>query len=151
RKGGRPFVDPLPRCVLLRRAGKRARRGGAGHMMARTLKAALVAALAWMASVASPTSAASQETLRAGKAVPEACAFIPLDVCVQNGIFKKHGLKVEITSFGGGARLLQGMTADSIDIGLGSGPEMAYIEKGAPVKAVAMVVGPPIYIVLLVR
>jgi ABC-type nitrate/sulfonate/bicarbonate transport system substrate-binding protein len=28
---------------------------------------------------------------------------------------------------------------------------MAYIEKGAPVKSVAMVVGPPVYLVLLVR
>jgi NitT/TauT family transport system substrate-binding protein len=120
-------------------------------MMARNLKAALVAALAWMTCIALPTPAASQETLRAGKAVPEAFAFIPLDVGVQNGIFKKHGLDVEITAFGGGARLQQAMAADSIDIGLGSGPEMAYIEKGVPVKAVAMVVGPPIYLVLLVR
>ncbi len=58
---------------------------------------------------------------------------------------------VEITAFGGGARLQQAMAADSIDLGLGSGPEMAYIEKGAPVNSVAMVVGPPVYLVLLVR
>jgi ABC-type nitrate/sulfonate/bicarbonate transport system substrate-binding protein len=68
--------------------------------------------------------------LRAGKAVPESIAFIPLDVGVQGGIFKKHGLNVEITAFGGGARLQQAMAADSIDVRLGSGPEMAYIEKG---------------------
>jgi ABC-type nitrate/sulfonate/bicarbonate transport system substrate-binding protein len=119
--------------------------------MMRNPKAALLAALAWMTCVTSPTPAVSQETLRAGKAVPESFAFIPLDVGVQNGIFKKHGLNVEITAFGGGARLQQAMAADSIDVGLGSGPEMAYIEKGAPVKAVAMVVGPPVYLVLLVR
>jgi NitT/TauT family transport system substrate-binding protein len=120
-------------------------------MTARNPKAALVAALAWMTCVASPTPAVSQETLRAGKAVPESFAFIPLDVGVQSGIFKKHGLNVEITAFGGGARLQQAMAAESIDVGLGSGPEMAYIEKGVPVKAVAMVVGPPVYLVLLVR
>ena len=120
-------------------------------MMARKPKAALVAALTWMTCAASPTPAVSQETLRAGKAVPESFAFIPLDVGLQSGIFKKHGLNVEITAFGGGARLQQAMAADSIDVGLGSGPEMAYIEKGSPVRAVAMVVGPPIYLVLLVR
>jgi NitT/TauT family transport system substrate-binding protein len=114
-------------------------------------KALLVAAFTWAASMASPSAALSQETLRAGKAVPESIAFIPLDVGMQSGIFKKHGLNVEITAFGGGARLQQAMAADSIDVGLGSGPEMAYIEKGAPVKAVAMVVGPPVYLVLLVR
>jgi ABC-type nitrate/sulfonate/bicarbonate transport system substrate-binding protein len=124
-------------------------------MTAKNPKAALVAALtlaaSWAASMASPTPAVSQEMLRAGKAVPESIAFIPLDVGVKSGIFKKHGLNVEITAFGGGARLQQAMAADSIDVGLGSGPEMAYIEKGSPVKAVAMVVGPPIYLVLLVR
>jgi NitT/TauT family transport system substrate-binding protein len=119
--------------------------------MARRREAALVAALAWMTCVASPAPAVSQETLRAGKAVPESFAFIPLDVGVQSGIFMRHGLNVEITAFGGGARLQQAMVADSIDIGLGSGPEMAYIEKGSPVRAVAMVVGPPAYLVLLVR
>jgi ABC-type nitrate/sulfonate/bicarbonate transport system substrate-binding protein len=119
--------------------------------MMRNPKVALVAALTWMTCAASPTPAVAQETLRAGKAVPEAFAFIPLDVGVQNGIFKKHGLNIEITAFGGGARLQQAMAADSIDVGLGSGPEMAFIEKGAPVKAVAMVVGPPVYLVLLVR
>jgi NitT/TauT family transport system substrate-binding protein len=118
-------------------------------------KAALIAAstlaFTWAAAIASPTPAVSQELLRAGKAVPESFAFIPLDVGVQSGTFKKHGLNVEITAFGGGARLQQAMAADSIDVGLGSGPEMAYIEKGAPVKSVAMVVGPPVYLVLLVR
>jgi len=119
--------------------------------MTRNPKVALVAALMWVSCAASPPPAASQETLRAGKAVPEAFAFIPLDVGVQNGIFKKHGLNIEITAFGGGARLQQAMAADSIDVGLGSGPEMAFIDKGAPVKAVAMVVGPPVYLVLLLR
>jgi len=124
-------------------------------MRARKPKAALIAAstlaFTWAAAIASPTPAVSQELLRAGKAVPESFAFIPLDVGVQSGTFKKHGLNVEITAFGGGARLQQAMAADSIDVGLGSGPEMAYIEKGAPVKSVAMVVGPPVYLVLLVR
>ena len=98
-----------------------------------------------------PARADAQLHLRLGKAVPESIAFVPADIAKQNGIFHRHGLDVEITSFGGGARLAQAMTADSIDIGLGSGPEMAYIAKGEPVRAVAMIVGPPLYLVLLVR
>ena len=111
-----------------------------------------IAALILLAGAATaPRIAAAQDTLHTGKAVPESIAFVPLDVGVQGGIFKKHGLDVDITAFGGGAKLQQAMAAESIDLGLGSGPEMAYIEKGAPVKAVAMIVGPPLYLVLLVR
>jgi ABC-type nitrate/sulfonate/bicarbonate transport system substrate-binding protein len=43
----------------------------------------------------------AQEKLRVGKAVAEAFAFLPLDVGVREGIFKRHGLDVEITAFGG--------------------------------------------------
>jgi ABC-type nitrate/sulfonate/bicarbonate transport system substrate-binding protein len=43
------------------------------------------------------------------------------------------------------------MAADSIDIGLGSGPEMATIQKGSPVKAVAAMAGAPRLLALLVR
>src|SRR4051794_6615064 len=120
-------------------------------MTDRKLQAALVAAFVWAAAMASPTGALAQETIRTGKAVPESIAFIPLDVGVHSGIFKKHGLNVEITGFGGGGRVQQAMAADSIDVGIGSGSEMAYIEKGSPVKAVAMVIGPPVYLVMLVR
>lgn len=93
----------------------------------------------------------AQEKLRVGKAVAESFAFIPLDVGLRRGIFKRHGLDIEITAFGGGARLQQAMAADGIDIGVSSGPELALVEKGAPVKGVAMPFGPPVYLVLLVR
>jgi ABC-type nitrate/sulfonate/bicarbonate transport system substrate-binding protein len=53
------------------------------------------------------SQASAQEKLRVGKAVAEAFAFLPLDVGVRQGIFKRHRLDVEITSFGGGARLEQ--------------------------------------------
>jgi NitT/TauT family transport system substrate-binding protein len=95
--------------------------------------------------------ASAQEKLRVGKAVAESFAFIPLDVGLRQGIFKKHGLDIEITAFGGGARLQQAMAADGIDIGVSSGPELALVEKGAPVKGVAMPFGPPVYLVLMVR
>jgi ABC-type nitrate/sulfonate/bicarbonate transport system substrate-binding protein len=95
--------------------------------------------------------ASAQDKLRVGKAVAEAFAFLPLDVGVRQGIFKRHGLDVEITAFGGGARLQQALAADSIDIGVSAGPELALLERGAPVKGVAMPFGPPIYLMLLVR
>ena len=48
--------------------------------------------------------------------------FAPLTLAREAGIFKKHGLDVEISSFGGDARLMQALTADGVDIALGGGP-----------------------------
>jgi len=95
--------------------------------------------------------ATAQEKLRVGKAVAESFAFIPLDVGLRHGLFKKHGVDIEITAFGGGARLQQAMAADGLDIGVSAGPELALVEKGAPVKGVAMPFGPPVYLVILIR
>jgi NitT/TauT family transport system substrate-binding protein len=95
--------------------------------------------------------ASAQEKLRVGKAVAESIAFVPLDVGLRHDLFKKHGVDIEITAFGGGARLQQAMAAESIDIGVSAGPELALVEKGAPVKGVAMPFGPPVYLVLLAR
>src|SRR5215831_14792230 len=91
------------------------------------------------------------EKLRVGRAVPQAFSFVPVDVGMQHGIFKKHGLEIESTAFAGDAKMQQAMAADSIDIGLGSGPAMAFITKGAPVKAVAAFAGRPLLLVLAVR
>ncbi len=59
------------------------------------------------------------------------------------GIFAKHGLELEVSAFGGDARMQQALTADSIDIGIGSGPGMAFMAKGVPAKAVAAMAGVP--------
>src|SRR5690242_1619644 len=83
----------------------------------------------------SPATAA--ETLRVGKAVPEAFSFVPLNIGMRHGIFANNGLQVESIAFAGDARMQQAMASDSLDIALGSGPAMAFIAKGAPVKAVA--------------
>src|SRR6202034_3100465 len=47
--------------------------------------------------------------------------------------------------------LQQAMAADAIDVGLGSGPGMAFIIKGSPVKAIAAIAGPPLIFGLVVR
>ncbi len=94
---------------------------------------------------------ASAETLRVGRAVPEAFSFTPIDIGMKTGIFKKHGLDIQSSAFQGDAKMQQGMAADSIDIAFGSGPAMAFIEKGAPIKAVAAMAGPPLLLALMVR
>src|SRR5215467_13493618 len=97
------------------------------------------------------SSAAAEDKLRVGRAVPQAFSFVPVDVGMKYGIFKKHGLEIESTAFAGDAKMQQAMAADSIDIALGSGPAMAFIAKGAPVKAVAAFAGRPLLLVLAVR
>jgi ABC-type nitrate/sulfonate/bicarbonate transport system substrate-binding protein len=76
---------------------------------------------------------------------------VPLDVGIQEGIFKKYGLDVEASAFTGDAKLQQAMAADSIDVALGSGPGMAFIVKGSPVKAIAAMAGPPLLLAIVVR
>jgi len=95
--------------------------------------------------------AAGAETLRVGKAVPEAFSFVPLDIGMRKGLFAKQGLEIESIAFTGDARMQQAMASDSLDIALGSGPEMAFIVKGAPIKAVAAMAGPPLLLAIVVR
>jgi ABC-type nitrate/sulfonate/bicarbonate transport system substrate-binding protein len=95
--------------------------------------------------------AARGELLRVGKAVPEAFSFVPLDVGMRYGFFKKYGIEIETSAYGGGGMLQQALTADSVDIGLGSSPEMSGIVKGVPTKAIAAMAGPPLLIALMVR
>ncbi|HKA74188.1 MAG TPA: ABC transporter substrate-binding protein [Xanthobacteraceae bacterium] len=106
-------------------------------------------AMALCAVLAPPADAA--EKLRVGKAVPEAFSFVPLDVGMRKGIFAKHGLEIESIAFAGDARMQQAMASDSLDIALGSGPAMAFIAKGAPIKAVAAMAGPPLLLAIVVR
>jgi NitT/TauT family transport system substrate-binding protein len=116
----------------------------------RSLRQAAAAALI-IAAFGQPSEAGAQTLLRVGKAVPEAFSFVPLDVGIQKGIFKKHGLDIESIAFAGDAKLQQAMTADSIDLSLGSGPGMAFIVKGSPVKAIAAMAGPPLLLAIVVR
>ena len=83
------------------------------------------------------------ETVRVAKVVPFAWTFTPLDIGIQEGIFAKHGVTVEASASSGDAKLQQLLTAGSIDIGIGSGPGMAFAVKGVPAKAVAEMYGLP--------
>ena len=116
--------------------------------MANRLVTLLAAALAG-ALIAAPAQAAGP--LRVAKAVPEAFSFTPLDIGIRKGFFAKNGVEVEASAFAGDAKLQQAMTANSIDMGIGSGPGMAFIVKGSPVKAVAAMAGPPLLLAIVVR
>jgi NitT/TauT family transport system substrate-binding protein len=94
--------------------------------------------------------AGAQTSVRLGKAQANQFAFVPADVGVDTGIFKKHGVELNISAFAGDAKMVQAMTAGGLDIALGGSPSFAAIAKGAPMKAVAVFGGAPNIIMLVV-
>ncbi|HTV36592.1 MAG TPA: ABC transporter substrate-binding protein [Xanthobacteraceae bacterium] len=106
----------------------------------------LVAGLTWGATLpltARLSRVHAAEKLRVAKVVPFAWSFTPLDIGMQEGIFAKNGLDIEASASSGDAKLQQLLVSGSVDIGIGSGPGMAFAAKGAPVKAVAEMYGAP--------
>ena len=95
-----------------------------------------------LASFLSVPLASAQTTLTVGKAAPNADPIIPVDVGEKLGIFKKHGLDLKIVNFNGGSKMATAMAANSIDIGDGSGTEMALVAKGVPMIAICESTGP---------
>jgi len=91
------------------------------------------------------------ELVRIGNAGRESFSFTPANIGKEVGIFAKHGVDLDIAGFGGDAKLQQAMAADAVDVGLGSGPGMAFIAKGAPVKGIAAMAGPPLIFAMVVR
>jgi NitT/TauT family transport system substrate-binding protein len=57
---------------------------------------------------------------------------------------------VETVIFAGDAKLQQGLVADAVDFGLGSGPAMGFLAKGVPAKAVAVLANEPLSMGLIV-
>jgi len=104
-----------------------------------------------MIAVLTVWPAFAADKVRVGKAVAEAFSFVPPDIGMRAGIFQKHNTELELTAFTGDARMQQAAAADSIDILLGSGPAMAFIVKGAPIKGVAAMAGPPLLLAIVVR
>lgn len=111
----------------------------------------LVALAAASVLTALPNAASAAVTLRVGKAVPTAFTFTPLDVGMKEGIFQKHGIKVEEFAFGGDAKMQQALISGSIDIGIGSGPALAFVVKGSPVLGVAAMAGKPSLLCVVVK
>lgn len=82
---------------------------------------------------------ASAETVRVGKSSDISFTFIPADVGVQQKIFAKDGIDVELTDFGGTAKLQQALVAGAVDIGLGAGTDIPFLMKGAPETGVGAI------------
>ena len=96
-----------------------------------------MALLAGAAVVALTTGAVTQEAaaaekIRLMKVVPHPFAFLIPDVGQEQGIFKKYGIELDISGTRGSAKLHQALSADSADIGLGSGVGLGFVAKGAP-------------------
>jgi ABC-type nitrate/sulfonate/bicarbonate transport system substrate-binding protein len=105
----------------------------------------------WLTALAlSFTPAQAQTKVRVGQPQAGTFQFVPLQVGTEAGIFKKHGIDLDVVSFGGGPRVQQAMTAGAIDIAIGSGPELAFVAKGAPEIGVAAIADAPYSVVLAV-
>ncbi len=101
-------------------------------------------------ALAGSGQALAADKLVVGKVVPHPWTFIPVDVAEEQGIWKKNNLDVEIIGLGGSAKLAQALAANSVDVGIGSGPGMGFIAKGAPEMAVAAIAGQPLNMAIVV-
>jgi len=95
-----------------------------------------IALMLGAAMTALPASAATRLTV--GKSITTSDPEMAVDVGEAAGIFKKHGLDLNIVNFAGGSKMTQALVAGSIDIADGAGTEMALVNKGAPMLAVCV-------------
>jgi NitT/TauT family transport system substrate-binding protein len=146
RWGKSPFT---PTSLPPGRRNARARPPRVRAVIVRTIVTFIAALLLLVGPMLLPATALQQ--FRVGNVGAVAFSFVPTNVGQETGIFAKNGLDVAITGFGGDAKLQQAMAANAVDVGLGSGPGMAFIAKGSPVKAIADIAGPPLIFALVVR
>jgi NitT/TauT family transport system substrate-binding protein len=107
-------------------------------------KAAFIAAALLLVTLSfDPGAAHAADKVRAAKAVGSQWVFTVLDVGVEQGIFAKYGIDLEISTMTGEARMQQALTAGSIDIGLAGSSGAALSAKGAPVIAIAVFLNAP--------
>jgi NitT/TauT family transport system substrate-binding protein len=77
-------------------------------------------------------------------------ALIMGDYGKKLGIFQRDGTDPEISLITQ-ARMVQATIAGNVEMALASGATLAFAAKGAPLKAVAALSGPPMILVLVVR
>src|SRR5580704_6494315 len=124
---------------------------GSAFAPARLLANSLIIAFAIAAGFSFVSHTHAAELIRVGNAGRESFSFTPANIGKEVGIFVKHNLDLDIAGFGGDAKLQQAMAANAVDIGLGSGPGLAFIAKGSPVKGIAAMAGPPLIFAMVVR
>src|SRR5262249_11254573 len=92
----------------------------------------------------------AQTKVRIGKPQAGAFQFVPVDVGIEAGIFKQHGLDVESSDFGGGPRVQQALTPCALALAIGSCPALALVVTGAPRTGAAALADAPYAVVLAV-
>ena len=102
---------------------------------------ATIAAVA--AALLDSGAARAADKIHVGKAINVLWVYTILDIGVEQGIFAKYDLDVEISVLPGDAKFQQALISESIDIGLASGTSMALSVKGSPAIAVAAYAGAP--------
>ena len=76
-------------------------------------------------------AARADEQLRVGVSIPAAIAFVPLQVGIETGIFKKHGLDIVRADLGGAARAQQALAAESSTLSSPAGPTSRWWRKAS--------------------
>jgi NitT/TauT family transport system substrate-binding protein len=109
-----------------------------------------VSAIAFVLFASASVTVRAADKLTVGKAAQTSTAVMPIDVGVKAGVFAAHGLDVEVVNFAGSAKMHQAMLAGSVDIGIGGGPEMALVAKGAPERAICDEVPSPAFVGLAI-
>lgn len=104
-----------------------------------------------LAALALTVASVKAEPLRVAKPAAIGFGFSMLDVGIEAGIFKNHGVEVQSVVLAGSAKQQQALVANAIDISMGAGTDLAFLVKGAPEKAVAALAGPPLNFVVMVR
>jgi ABC-type nitrate/sulfonate/bicarbonate transport system substrate-binding protein len=94
-------------------------------------------ALLFVAAGALLATRADAQTVRVGTPAGANFTFLPARIAVDRGAFKAEGLDVEVTDFGGGAKLQQAIIAGAIDMTVSAGTDLAFSVKGSPDMAVA--------------
>ncbi len=117
------------------------------HPARRLSSAVAIAALLGIA-VATPSLAADKVLV--GSANGLGWTFTPASIGNEVGIFARYGIEVEVTGLAGDAKVQAALISSSIDFGLGSGPALAVVAKGAPVIGVAAFAAEPRQISLVI-
>lgn len=96
-----------------------------------------------------PARATAATSLTVAK-VAEDFALMMGDFGAKLGIHQRNGLELNFVLITQ-AKMVQALVAGGIDVALASGATLAFAAKGAPLKAVAALSGPPTILVLIVR
>lgn len=108
-------------------------------------------ALAAVSLLLTAGHASAQQKLRVGKSQADSFSFVPVDIGIEHGFFKKYGVDVESSGFAGDAKLQQAIAADAVDVGIGSGPALAFVAKGNPELGIAAMANQPLLLDLSVQ